>query len=273
MVATGFAFVENVSYFLSALFSEGASGFAVTFVLRGIIAPLGHPIYTAMIGLGVAYAATHPGLVARIAMPVLGWLGAVVLHALWNGSTAFGWTGLGVVYALLFCVLVALVGVTVRDRRRQVAAIATYLPPYISTGLVTPADIRMLSTMSGRKQARAWARRTAGVRGRRAMEDYQLAATELALLHRRLDRGVAMPAWWERRDAILALMHMAREAFLGRAARPVAPAWVQQPTDSGFLRRADFQHVIAQAHAQRGSLPPQPPATGGQQAPSQPSGW
>ena len=81
MVATGFAFVENVSYFLSALFSEGASGFAVTFVLRGIIAPLGHPIYTAMIGLGVAYAATHPGLVARIAMPVLGWLGAVVLHA------------------------------------------------------------------------------------------------------------------------------------------------------------------------------------------------
>ena len=273
MVATGFAFVENVSYFLSALFSEGASGFAVTFVLRGIIAPLGHPIYTAMIGLGVAYAATHPGLVARIAMPVLGWLGAVVLHALWNGSTAFGWTGLGVVYALLFCVLVALIGVTVHDRRRQVAAIATYLPPYISTGLVTPADIRMLSTMSGRKQARAWARRTAGVRGRRAMEDYQLAATELALLHRRLDRGVAMPAWWERRDAILALMHMAREAFLGRAARPVAPAWVQQPTDSGFLRRADFQHVIAQAHAQRGSLPPQPPATGGQQAPSQPSGW
>ena len=262
MIATGFAFVENVSYFLGALFTEGTVGFAVTFVLRGVIAPLGHPLYTAMIGLGVAYAATRPAGVGRLVMPFLGWVGAVVLHALWNGSTAFGWTGLGLVYALLFCVLVALVVVAVRDRHRQVAAIATYLPPYIPTGLVTPSDIQMLSTMKGRKRARAWARRTAGVRGRRAMEDYQLAATELALLHRRLDRGVAVSAWWERRDAILALMHMAREAFLGRTARPAAPAWARQPTDSGFLRRADFQHVIAQAHAQRGGVPPQPPATG-----------
>ncbi len=262
MIATGFAFVENVSYFLGALFTEGTVGFAVTFVLRGVIAPLGHPLYTAMIGLGVAYAATRPAGAGRLFMPFLGWVGAVVLHALWNGSTAFGWTGLGLVYALLFCVLVALVVVAVRDRHHQVAAIATYLPPYIPTGLVTPSDIQMLSTMKGRKRARAWARRTAGVRGRRAMEDYQLAATELALLHRRLDRGVAVSAWWERRDAILALMHMAREAFLGRAARPAAPAWARQPTDSGFLRRADFQHVIAQAHAQRGGVPPQPPATG-----------
>ncbi|WP_157129771.1 PrsW family intramembrane metalloprotease, partial [Thermobifida halotolerans] len=260
MVATGFAFVENVSYFLGALFTEGAAGFAVTFVLRGIIAPLGHPLYTAMIGLGVAYAATHRG-VGRLFMPVLGWLGAVVLHALWNGSTAFGWTGLGLVYALLFCVLVALIVVAVRDRRRQVAAIAHYLPQYIPTGLVTPHDIQMLSTMGGRKRARAWARQVAGARGRRAMEDYQLAATELALLHRRLDRGVARPDWWERRDAILALMHMAREAFLGRAVQPAAPTWTQQPTDSGFLRRSDFQHVIAQAHAQQGGMPPQPPAT------------
>ncbi|TDQ43594.1 PrsW family intramembrane metalloprotease [Actinorugispora endophytica] len=276
MVATGFAFTENVSYFLGALFSDGFAGFAFTFVLRGLVAPLGHPLYTAMIGLGVAYAATHRGA-GRVFMPFLGWVGAVLLHALWNGSTVFGWVGLGVAYAILFCVLVAVVSVAVRDRHRQVAAIARYLPPYLPTGLVTPADVRMLSSMGGRKAARAWARRNAGPRGRRAMEDYQLAATELALLHQRIDRGVAGAAWWERRDAFLALMHVAREAFIGRAVRPAAPTWVEKPTDSGFLRRSDFAHVIAQAHAQRGDMPPQPPpgASGWQQPPppQRPPGW
>lgn len=257
MVATGFAFTENVSYFLSALFAEGFGGFALTFVLRGLIAPLGHPLYTAMIGLGVAHAAMNRGA-SQLFMPFVGWVGAVALHALWNGSAAFGWPGLGLAYAVLFCVLVALIIGAVRDRHRQVAAISYYLPPYIPTGLVTPADIQMLSSMGGRKQARAWAQRNAGARGRRAMEDYQLAATELALLHRKIDRGVAQAEWWERRDAFLALMHVAREAFIGHALRPAAPTWAGRPTDSGFLRRSDFAHVIAQAHAQRGG-PPQPP--------------
>lgn len=262
MVATGFAFTENVLYFLTSYFEEGFFGMAFTFVLRGLIGPLGHPIYTAMIGLGVAYAAMRRGPM-RLVAPVAGWVAAVLLHALWNGSTIFGWYGLGAAYLVLFFVLVAIIGVAVQDRRRQVAAISYYLPPYTPTGLVSPADIRMLSSMGGRRAARAWASRNAGVRGRRAMQDYQLAATELALLHQRLDRGVARPHWEGRRDAFLALMHVAREAFLGRVQAPAAPAWAPSATDSGFLRRSDFSHVIAQAQARRGFSGPPPQAPPG----------
>ncbi|RCV51521.1 PrsW family intramembrane metalloprotease [Marinitenerispora sediminis] len=283
MVATGFAFTENISYFLSSFFEQGVGGLVFTFVLRGLIAPFGHPLYTAMIGIGVAHVAINRGA-ARFLAPVGGWFAAMLLHGLWNGSTIFGYLGLGVAYVVLFFVLVSIIGIAVQDRRRQVAAIARYLPQYIPTGLVTPSDVQMLSSMGGRRRARAWAQRTAGQRGRKAMEDYQLAATELALLHQRLDRGVSRPEWWHRRDSFLALMHVARDAFMGRVQRPVAPSWASAPTDSGFLRRSDFAHVIERAQAQRGAPgAPNPgvqrPATGWQhpqhpqQPPSRPPGW
>ncbi|WP_460770857.1 PrsW family intramembrane metalloprotease [Nocardiopsis nanhaiensis] len=251
MVATGFAFTENILYFLSAFF-DGT--LVATFALRGLIAPFGHPLYTAMIGLGVAYAAMRTGGF-RFLAPIAGWVAAVLLHALWNSSTFFGWTGLGLAYLVLFAVLMGILGVAARDRRSQVAAIDRYLPPYISTGLVTLADLSMLSSMAGRRQAREWAARNAGPRGRKAMKEYQLAATELALLHQKLDAGLPREDWKVRRDSFLALMHVARDTFLGRLPQPVTPGWAENPTDSGFMRRADFAHVIAQTQAQQDYVP------------------
>lgn len=251
MVATGFAFTENILYFLGAFFD---GSLVATFAIRGVLAPFGHPIYTAMIGLGVAYAAMRTGA-PRFLAPFGGWVLAVLLHGLWNGSTLFGWTGLGVTYLLLFVVLMFLLAIARRDRRDQVAAIARYLPPYISTGLLSEADITMLSSMTGRSQAREWAARNAGQRGRAAMKDYQLAATELALLHRKMDAGVARRDWKVSRDSFLALMHVARDTFRGRLPQPVTPGWAENPTDSGFMRRADFAHVIAQAQTQQHYVP------------------
>ncbi|MCY9784594.1 PrsW family intramembrane metalloprotease [Nocardiopsis sp. EMB25] len=251
MVATGFAFTENVLYFLSAFFDDTL---VATFAIRGLVAPFGHPIYTAMIGVGVAYAAMNTGVV-RLFAPIAGWGLAVVLHGMWNASTRYGWLGLGAAYLVLFFVLLCLLATTVRDRHAQISAIAHYLPQYIPTGLVTPADITMLGTMGGRRQAREWASRNAGRRGRRAMKEYQLAATELALLHKKLDAGLPRDDWKVRRDSFLALMHVARDTFLGRLPQPVSPGWAESPTDSGFLRRSDFAHVIAQARAQQDYVP------------------
>lgn len=251
MVATGFAFIENILYFLSAFF-DGT--LVATFAIRGLVAPFGHPLYTAMIGVGVAYAAMRTGAV-RLLAPVAGWVAAVLLHGMWNGSTYFGWTGLAVAYMVLFAVLMALVSLATRDRHRQVGAIARYLPPYVPTGLVTPADIAMLSSLGERRRAREWAARNAGRRGRDAMREYQLAATELALLHRRLDAGLVPREWTVHRDGFLALMHAARSTFLGRVPRPVTPGWTESPADSGFLRRSDFDHVIARTRAQQDHVP------------------
>ena len=62
MVGLGFAMIENVGYYINALVSPERGGIALlgyTFVLRGLVSPLLHPIFTSMTGLGVAYAASR----------------------------------------------------------------------------------------------------------------------------------------------------------------------------------------------------------------------
>lgn len=238
MVGLGFAMMENITYYMRAYDEGGTQQLQAIFILRGVIAPLSHPLFTSMTGLGVAYAATHR--TGRVIAPVAGLLGAMLLHGLWNGATTLGLGGLGVVYLLDACLLVALIVIVFLERRRTVQLIARYLPGYASTGLVTPQDIQMLGKLAHRRAARRWARTVGGSTAGRAMGDYQLAATELALVHQRVERGIADPAWFaERRAALLNLMGLARQAFL-RTPRPqaepqpAAPPWAPRGP-SGFL--------------------------------------
>ncbi|MGW3468317.1 PrsW family intramembrane metalloprotease [Saccharopolyspora sp. NPDC000995] len=225
MCGLGFALVENVLYYMQGLGAETGEIWG-TVLIRGVIAPLGHPLYTAMTGLGVAYAATHRGP-GRFFAVVGGWCGAVFLHALWNGSLTFaGFLGMVVAYLVDFLVLVALVVVVVLDRKRLVHLIRKYLPAYIPSGLVQPSDVQMLGSLSGRRKARHWARAQAGATGARAMGDYQLAATELALLHAHAEKETVPPdKFFARREAILGLMRTARDAFFRRMPQAPPPPW------------------------------------------------
>ncbi|WP_067487549.1 PrsW family intramembrane metalloprotease [Actinomadura hibisca] len=230
MVGLGFAMMENVTYYMRAFDEGGAHQLQWVFILRGLVAPFSHPIFTSMTGLGVAWAATHRR--GQVLAPLLGLAGAMVLHGLWNGATTLGAGGLLTVYALDFVVLVVLVVIVTVERKRTVRRIETYLPGYAGTGLVTPQDVRMLRTLPSRRAARRWARTVGGRPAARAMTDYQLAATELALLHKRAERGLAEPRWFAaRRDALLNLMGLARQAFLRapqRQATPPPMPWAAQ---------------------------------------------
>ncbi|GGV21252.1 protease PrsW [Actinomadura cremea] len=238
MVGLGFAMMENITYYMRAFEDGGAQQLQAVFILRGLVAPLSHPLFTAMTGLGVAYAATHRR--GQFLAPAAGLLGAMVLHGLWNGAAATGLAGLGVVYLLDLCILLGLIAIVAVERRSTVRLIETYLPLYAATGLVTGADVRMLRSIPARRAARGWARTVGGPAAGRAMVDYQLAATELALLHKRAGRGVADPHWFAtRRDSLLNLMALARHAFLRtpqvpRAAPPGGPPWAPRGP-SGFL--------------------------------------
>jgi RsiW-degrading membrane proteinase PrsW (M82 family) len=211
MVGLGFAMMENIGYYISALVQPevgGAQLLGYTFVFRGLLSPFAHPAFTTMTGIGVAYAATHrrAGWAAGA-----GLLGAMTLHGLWNGLSKYGGTGIGAAYLLVMGVLVALVAVVVADRRRTVRLIWRFLPAYEPTHVVSDADLRMLSTLRGRRQARLWARRTRGREAARAMTNYQLAATELALIHQRAERGLIDAArFGERQHDLLTLMATAR---------------------------------------------------------------
>jgi len=215
MVGLGFAMVENVGYYINAIVTPERGGIALlgyTFVLRGVLSPLLHPIFTSMTGLGVAYAANHRG--HGWSAIALGWLAAVVLHGTWNGLSLFGVAGLLAGYLIMACVLAGLIVVLVADRRRLVGLIRHYLPAYADTGLVTPDDVGMLASLRSRGVARAWARETHGRAAAVAMSDYQLAATELALASSKRDRGLLSPAAFAARErSLLALMAVAHRTF------------------------------------------------------------
>src|ERR1017187_2800395 len=236
MVGLGFAMTENLGYYIDALVRPEVGGvrlLGITFVLRGVLSPFAHPIFTSMTGIGVAYAATHRH--GRWAIAV-GLLAAMFLHGMWNALTALGLAGLAIGYAVLACVFAGLIGVIIADRRRIVRLIWRFLPVYEPTGLVTEADLRMLSTLRGRRAARQWARSTGGRAAATAMADYQLAATELALAHLRQERGVIAPGpFEERRRALLRAVGPARGAFFKQQPEPPQPPWAAR-SGSGFGR-------------------------------------
>src|SRR5262249_57487147 len=88
----------------------------------------------------------------------------------------------------------------VGDGGGTVGVIWRFLPAYEATHVVTDADLRMLSTLRGRRRARLWALRAGGRDAARAMSNFQLAATELALMHQRAERGLIDPGRFEGRQ-------------------------------------------------------------------------
>ncbi len=62
VTAAGFAFTENIWYFGQIFAKQGfgdmAGGVVALFVLRGVLSPFAHPLFTAMTGIGVGIAAS-----------------------------------------------------------------------------------------------------------------------------------------------------------------------------------------------------------------------
>jgi RsiW-degrading membrane proteinase PrsW (M82 family) len=255
MVGLGFAMTENIGYYINALVNPvqgGAQLLGYTFVLRGVLSPFLHPIFTSMTGIGAAYAASHRH--RGWALP-LGWLTAMLLHAMWNGLSIFGLAGTVVAYLVLLALLVVEWRIIVADRRRIIGLIVGCLPAYEPTGLVTPEDIRMLSSLKERRRARNWALATGGLAAARAMSDYQLAATELALLHQKASRGVIDDRQFtENQRALLGLMQQARAAFLRRQPGPPSVPWAGAGP-SGFTQSAAFAAPMPQPATPRDREP------------------
>ena len=64
LVAAGFAFTENILYFGRAFTEDGpvgqAGGVFAVLVLRGVLSPFAHPLFTAMTGIGAGIAVEQP---------------------------------------------------------------------------------------------------------------------------------------------------------------------------------------------------------------------
>ena len=217
MCAAGFAFTENIYYFARAFSEQGlgtvdAPGVVAVFILRAVVSPFTHPLFTCLIGVGLGLAARSPSPRMRWLAPVAGYLGAVLLHAAWNAMATFGNGDLFVNLYLLVMVPVFVFGVIFVNwhRRREQRIVAAALPAMADTGLIAEAERELLATLPGRKRWRAAVRRAGGRRAARSVGEYQASVTELAFLRYRISRGTAGPDPRGQQLTLIAALRAAR---------------------------------------------------------------
>ncbi len=214
--AAGFAFTENIQYLAQAYTEGGSEAFTGTFVARCLLSPFAHPMFTVFFGIGVGVAATSRTWLPRILGPVLGYLLAVLSHALWNLAAVSGGRGMVVVYVLVEVpIFLAFIGFVVWVRRREGHLIGQFLRPYADAGWLSPAEVTMLASMPRRREARAWARANSGRRGLAAMRAFQDTASELALLRRRMYHSAADEHAVAQERELLAALGARRAEFVG----------------------------------------------------------
>lgn len=217
MVGIGFAFVENVLYLGRALADSGGTGIAFVFVLRCVVSPFAHPMFTAATGIGLGVAARTRNPLLRLVAPIAGWLVAILLHGGWNLSAASGLNGFVTAYVLVqLPVLGSVALLAILARRREGRLIARHLALYCCTGWLTHDEVIMLASLRRRRDARGWAARTGGKAARRGMRDFQEVGSELAFLRERMVRNTAPPDAQTQEYAMLAAMSALRARFLPR---------------------------------------------------------
>src|SRR6478735_3766282 len=173
--ATGFAFTENILYLGNAFGEDqqlGTTGFASvtagTFFVRVVMSPFAHPLFTVLTGIGFGIAALSTGRhrLRRALLPLAGLLLAMGMHALWNGSAAFGEYGFFAVYAAFMVPSFGLLTwLVIWTRQRELGTVRAELPAYVMAGWLTPAEPYALGSMRARRIARQYARRHAGKEG------------------------------------------------------------------------------------------------------------
>jgi len=215
LAGIGFAFTENVLYYSRAYAGtlipdiSGPVVAANVFAARGIMSPFAHPFFTTATGVGIAVAVLTQRRWLQVVAPLLGFAGAVGLHAAWNGSTLL-WRGLGflAVFAGFMVPLFALVGfLALRALRRQADVVRAALGDASRRGWVHPAEIHWLVHFGDRAAARRFATRVAGKQAGASLHTYQRAATEMALMHDRVLHGRAPADGVARVTAHLERMH------------------------------------------------------------------
>jgi RsiW-degrading membrane proteinase PrsW (M82 family) len=151
-VALGFAAVENVIYYARAA-RQGETALTGLFILRGVITPWAHPLFTAMTGIGFGVSRETATGVLRWMAPFLGYAAAVFLHFVWNGSAVFSAAvHVPIVLILLplwFLFVAAFLGMVIVLVRRRGRIIRANLQDEVLLGTVTPEEFELVGSAFG----------------------------------------------------------------------------------------------------------------------------
>jgi RsiW-degrading membrane proteinase PrsW (M82 family) len=211
MAGLGFAFTENVFYFLQSLSEGGWGEWTGVVFLRAVVFGLNHAFFTGLTGAALGYARLSRSAPTRLAVPLLGLAAAIGFHSAHNlGATLASLTCFGLLFSLLadwggllmLGLAVALVW------RQEKLWIRTHLESEVGTTLG-----REVYDMAGSYRRRLAAQGTALLRGdlRGWQSSRRLAqtATELAFKKHQLaslgDEGGARKTVEELRRRLVAL--------------------------------------------------------------------
>jgi protease PrsW len=232
--ATAFAFVENILYYGRA-YRYAARNFGQApplealqqlFMLRGLMTFFGHPLFTAMTGIGLAVALRSKSKIVRVVAPLAGFCAASFLHMAFNATASLVsgpsllWMYLGVALPLVIGMIIFVVRQVLREGR----LIRERLVDYVRVGWLPDSDPRALSRLRTRLRA-LWHAIFLSPSALLATYRMQRAATELAYLRDAMTRGIVDRAGLVREKVLLAQIRSVRgQAILSPTGRPNYPA-------------------------------------------------
>ncbi len=188
LIGGGFAFTENIQYFAISLIEGGGSQLTATFVMRGLLSPFAHAMFTSLTGFAMGLAARrHASRSAVLGSGCIGLIGAMLLHGFWNGSAMFA-DFFALYVTLQVPLFIGFILVIVALRREEARLTRERLGEYAAAGWFTPEEVTMLATPAGRKVGMQWAATLSGDR-RALMKQFIRDAAALAAVRQRAITG------------------------------------------------------------------------------------
>jgi len=233
--AVGFAFTENVVYYLrtflyaSTIYQVDPDQELSSIVsLRGVVLSFGHPLFTSMTALGMTVAIVNRSKLVRVLAPAAGYLTAAFGHMAFNGLSSMSDS----IAPLLIGGWVAVAAILVYLGFRyvhQVRTIGARLSEFVQAGWLTPDDPKVFSSFFGRWRLTL----AASLRGPRVLANtlrLQRDLTELAYVRDAELRGTIDAMAVERERELILDVDAARVWGLDRneGLRIVPPEWGQR---------------------------------------------
>jgi RsiW-degrading membrane proteinase PrsW (M82 family) len=250
--AIGFAFTENITYYLRGyIYAGNISGQAPMDVLRqmaftrGVLTSFGHPLFTSLTAIGMAVALTNRSKLVRIVSPLAGFCFAALGHMMFNSMATASNSTIPVV-AMGGAMVLAVAFFLFRRSQRETAQIRYRLADFVREGWLRPRD----PVVFGSEPRRAKLALAALLRGRRVFSatlSLQRAMSELAYLRAAQTRGVIDEAGLGRGQELLARIGELRGVALDET--------------NGLRIRPETWHLPKIVLPRRSSTPvsPQPP--------------
>jgi protease PrsW len=245
-----FAFTENILYY-GRVYRYAARTFGEVpplealqslFVLRGVFTFFGHPLFTAMIGIGLAVALRSKSKVVRVVAPLAGFCAAAFLHMAFN-TTASLVSGPSLTFIYIGVALPLVVGLIifiVRQLFREGRLIRERLTDYVRVGWLAESDPPALSRLRTRLRA-LWHAIFLGPETFLATIRLQRAVTELAYLRDAMTRGIVDQTGVVREKALLATIRAVRgQAVIAPEGRAPYPSFRRRPAELPGYAPAGF---------------------------------